>query len=198
MWKPVPNFYGYEVSDLGEVRSWNPRNGRGVKGSAFEPTILNPTPFKDSKYLRVGMANSTTGKYMTRRVHQLVLESFVGPCPAGHLVMHLDDDPTNNALTNLRYGTPQENLDDMVSKGRSCAGESHPRAIVDDTTRSSIVSLALTKQYYGAALEIADELAVPVNTVRRVVENYNLCARKEGKPIVSFKDRRTRSLALEI
>ena len=188
MWKPIPNFDGYEVSDSGEVRSWRPKNGRG--GLATSPNILTQTKFADSDYVRVGMKNSLTNNHMTRRVHQLVLEAFVGPCPAGHLVMHLDDDPTNNALTNLRYGTPQENLSDMVSKGRSCTGESHPRAIVDDTTRSSIVSLALTKQYYGAALEIADELAVPVNAVRRVVENYNLRARKEGNPIVSFKDRR--------
>lgn len=190
MWKPIPDFIGYEASYLGEIRSWNPRNGVGELGSAKETTILTPCPFADSKYLRVGMRNSTTGKYMTRRVHQAVLEAFVGPCPAGYLVMHLDDDPSNNALSNLSYGTPQENLDDMVNKGRSARGEKHAKSVTNDATRKQIITLAFTKQYYGAALEIADELAIPVNTVRRVVENYNLRARKEGKPTVSFKDRR--------
>ena len=181
-WKPIPNHTGYDVSDSGEVRSWLPKNGRG--GLATSPRLLTLLPFADSPYLRVSL------KGKTRRVHQLVLEAFVGPCPTGHVVMHLDDDPTNNALSNLRYGTYQDNLDDMVNKGRSCKGESHPRALVDDTLRASIISAAKNKQYYGGALEVATDLAISVNTVRRVIENYNLRARKEGKPTVSFKDRR--------
>lgn len=182
MWKPIPNHPGYDVSDVGEVRSWRPKNGKG--GLTSEPRLLTPLPFADSPYLRV----SLTGK--TRRVHQLVLEAFVGPCPAGHIVMHLDDDPSNNALTNLRYGTSQENLDDMVNKGRSCKGEDHPRAIVDDALRASIITASKHKQYYGGVKEVAHDLAIPVNTVRRVIENYNLRARKEGYSTVSFKDRR--------
>ena len=190
MWKPIPNYEGYEVSDLGEVRSWNPRNGKGAKGSAKEPTSLTPSKFQESEYLRVGMRNSVTGKYDSRRVHQIVLEAFVGPCPAGQLVMHLDDDPSNNTLSNLRYGTPQENLDDMVAKGRSAKGESHPKSITTDAIRSAIIKQAATYGFYGGMQIIADNLAIPVNTVRRVVENFNLRARKEGKPTVSFKDRR--------
>ena len=182
MWKPIPNHPGYEVSDLGEVRSWRPKNGRG--GLASEPRMLTILPFADSPYLRV----SITGK--TRRVHQLVLEAFVGPRPTGHLVMHLDDDPTNNALTNLRYGTQQDNLDDMVTKGRSCKGEAHPKALVNDELRSTIITAAKQKQYYGGMLEVAADLDLPVNTIKRVVENYNLRARKEGSSTVSFKDRR--------
>ena len=182
-WKPIPNHEGYEVADSGDVRSWLPRNGSG--GLASSPRLLTILPFADSPYLRV----SLRGK--TRRVHQLVLETFVGPCPAGHIVMHLDDNPTNNALSNLCYGTHQDNSDDMINKGRSCKGESHHRTLVSDTERASIIAAAKNKQYFGGVLEVADDLAIPVNTVRRVIESYNLRARKEGKPIVSFKDRRT-------
>ena len=189
-WKPIPNHEGYEVSDSGDVRSWLPINGRG--GLASSPRLLTILPFADSPYLRV----SLRGK--TRRVHQLVLEAFVGPCPAGHVVMHKDDDPTNNALSNLRYGTHQDNSDDMINKGRSCKGESHYRALVDDALRASIIVAAKNKQYFGGVLEVADDLAIPVNTVRRVIESHNIRARKEGNPIVSFKGRRTRSQVLEI
>ncbi len=188
-WKPIPNHEGYEVSDSGDVRSWLPRNGSG--GLASSPRLLTILPFADRPYLRV----SLRGK--TRRVHQLVLEAFVGPCPAGHIVMHIDDDPTNNALSNLRYGTPQDNSDDMVNKGRSCKGESHYKALVDDALRATIIAAAKNKQYYGGGAEVADDLALPANTVRKVIATHNIRARKEGKPIVSFKDRRTRSLVLE-
>ena len=49
---------------------------------------------------------------------------------------------------------------------------------------------AETKQYYGGILEIAEELALPVNTIRRVVENYNRRASKEGRPHLTYKNRR--------
>lgn len=188
MWKPLSNYEGYEVSDLGEVRSWNPRNGRGANGSAKNFHLLTPSKFKDSDYLRVGISNSVTGKYDRRRVHQLVLEAFVGPCPAGHIVMHLDDDPANNNLTNLRYGTPQENLDDMVAKGRSVRGEDHPRSITTDAVRTEVIRLALAKPYKGSRTEISDMLNLPINTVRRVIENYNLRARKEGLEVATIKN----------
>ena len=190
MWKPIPNYEGYEASDLGEVRSWNPRNGRGAKGSAKEPTLLKPTKFTDSDYLRVGIKNSVTNKQDTRRVHQVVLEAFVGPCPTDHVVMHLDDDPSNNALTNLRYGTPQDNLDDMVAKGRSVRGEDHPRSITTDAVRTEVIRLALAKPYKGSRTEISDMLNLPINTVRRVIENYNLRARKEGLEVATIKNSR--------
>jgi hypothetical protein len=35
------------------------------------------------------------------------------------LTRHLDDDMSNNHLSNLRYGTPAENCQDMFDHGRS-------------------------------------------------------------------------------
>jgi hypothetical protein len=43
-------------------------------------------------------------------VHRLVLLAFVGPCPAGHEVLHLNHQPADNRLENLRYGTRSENI----------------------------------------------------------------------------------------
>src|SRR5262245_23559473 len=37
----------------------------------------------------------------SRRVHRLVLEAFVGPCPPGKLCRHLDGDSGNSRLDNL-------------------------------------------------------------------------------------------------
>ncbi|WAW11629.1 HNH endonuclease [Acinetobacter phage nACB1] len=182
IWKPIPNFEGYDVSDQGQVRSWRPKNGRG--SLLTTPHLLSLTPFSDSDYLRVNLGGKS------RRVHQLVLEAFVGPCPKGHLVMHLDDDCTNNNLSNLKYGTPKENLEDMVKKNRSCKGEKHYRALVSDADRDRIIALAKTKQYYGGLTEVADELAFPRNIVRRVIELYNISASKEGKPHLTYKNRR--------
>lgn len=38
------------------------------------------------------------------------MEAFIGPRPLFSDILHLDHDPSNNALTNLAYGTRRENL----------------------------------------------------------------------------------------
>lgn len=53
-----------------------------------------------------------------RPVHRLVLEAFVGPCPEGMTVgRHLDDDPNNNHISNLAWGTVSDNSKDKVRNG---------------------------------------------------------------------------------
>lgn len=43
-------------------------------------------------------------------VHRLVARAFIGPCPAGMEVHHVDRDLANNHADNLRYVTHGENL----------------------------------------------------------------------------------------
>jgi HNH endonuclease len=57
------------------------------------------------------------GKARTQQVHALVLEAFVGPRPAGFVTRHLDGNPANNDLTNLRWGTHSENVRDSIAHG---------------------------------------------------------------------------------
>jgi hypothetical protein len=46
------------------------------------------------------------------RVHHAVLLTFVGPRPDGQIGLHGDDDPTNNAVENLSWGTRLDNAAD--------------------------------------------------------------------------------------
>jgi hypothetical protein len=48
----------------------------------------------------------------------MVLEAFVGPCPEDkHGGLHWDDDKDNNTLSNLRWGTMSENMQDQLRNG---------------------------------------------------------------------------------
>lgn len=58
-----------------------------------------------------------------RLVHRLVLEAFGGPCPDGMECRHLDGVRTNNAASNLCWGTRQDNADDRKRHGRAIKGE---------------------------------------------------------------------------
>lgn len=55
--------------------------------------------------------------YKRYYIHRLVLLAFVGPCPPGMECCHIDGNPINNRLSNLRWGTRRENMEDRVRHG---------------------------------------------------------------------------------
>lgn len=112
-WKQIPGFPDYFASDGGQIKS---RNRRGAKGGG----ILKPT-INGFGYCIVYL--SMRSKKYTRRVHRLVLEAFVGPCPDGMETRHLNGDPHDNRLENLAWGTPPENFRDKVAHGTNQRGE---------------------------------------------------------------------------
>lgn len=113
-WLPVVGYEGlYEVSDLGKIRSVSRINRNGVQIGGI---VLRPGPQRKG-YLTVSLIDKD-GRKKSKRVHRLVLEAFVGPCPEGHLVRHLNDIPGDNRLGNLRWGTGSENQADARVNGR--------------------------------------------------------------------------------
>lgn len=91
---------------------WSFLTGRFVR--------LRPTSDEDG-YLRVFIYSN--GSRQRRAVHRLVLLAFVGPCPPGLEACHKDGNPANNALTNLRWDTHQNNINDRSRLGRTARGE---------------------------------------------------------------------------
>lgn len=123
MWRVIPTTAGaYEVSNQGRVRSYYRQGSPRLHAT---PVLLTLTLGSDGR-LVVGFAGRV------RRVHQLVMEAFVGPRPEGQLIRHLDGDCTNNTLANLAYGTNSENQLDRVRHGRhhhserTHCGKGHP------------------------------------------------------------------------
>lgn len=103
-WRQAPGYVGgLEVSNRGRVRN---RKGP-LRGN------INASGYRVIDVRREGEKRSRGAL-----VHRLVLEAFVGPCPPGMQTRHLDGDPGNNHLGNLRWGTPAENNRDTLRHGR--------------------------------------------------------------------------------
>ena len=112
-WRPVVGSEDqYEVSDLGRVRSTPRLTASGAPDKRLGG-VLKPTTLK-SGHQQVSLGRRGSARY----VHRLVLEAFVGPCPEGYVTCHYDDNPANNALSNLRWGARSENSRDAVRNGR--------------------------------------------------------------------------------
>ena len=114
-WRPIPGYEGlYEVSDHGRVRSLD----RVVRRGAH--TLRLPGEIKalvDNGHGRKRAYLSRDGQMQRPQVHRLVLETFVGPCPAGMEACHNDGNPANNRLENLRWDTGSENMRDKRRHG---------------------------------------------------------------------------------
>lgn len=119
-WAWVPDYEGlYRASDQGDVWSEPRATTRGG--------ILKQATTKANGYRWVNP--SKDGVQRPREVHKIVMEAFVGPCPEGQEVRHLDGNPANNrwapgdeaetvaAGGNLIYGTHGENMQDKHRHG---------------------------------------------------------------------------------
>lgn len=61
------------------------------------------------------------------KIHQVLCLLFLGPKPENSLVLHRDDNPANNWLDNLSYGTLKDNYESAVKNGKiSPGGDMHP------------------------------------------------------------------------
>lgn len=107
--------FDYEVSEYGEVRSLTRMivrtNGRPHTVAA---KVLKPR--WNGGHWQVVLYRDK--RRHTRFVHDLVLEAFVGSRPNGMKALHRDDDPHNNHVGNLYWGTMQDNALDRVRNGR--------------------------------------------------------------------------------
>lgn len=122
--RSVPGFPGYFVTSSGDVYThW-------VRGSHPRriglPWKMKPKRQK-SGHLSVALFRQKE-KPEYRRIHRLILESWLGPCPPGLISRHLNGDPTDNRIENLAYGTKAENYSDSISHGTANIGERQYKA----------------------------------------------------------------------
>jgi len=98
-WRPVIGYEGlYEVSNAGRVR----RSGPSMDGKARIGRILRPAPASHG-YPTVVLWRQGRGR--TETIHRLVAAAFIGLCPDGHEVNHINGLKDDNDVNNLEYVT---------------------------------------------------------------------------------------------
>jgi hypothetical protein len=111
-WANVANWEGYQVSTLGNVRSF--KNGR--HGLRDRPKVLKQT-LSNRGYLMVFLKEPD--KRLTVCVHRLVAEAFIPREEGRNQVDHVDRVRTNNTVSNLRWATHAENMQNVAGRGAS-------------------------------------------------------------------------------
>ena len=107
-WRDVENYEGkYQISNLGRLRSF---------ARSVEPLIFAPHYDKDG-YIMYGLRRN--GKIYTKKAHRLVASAFIPNKDNLPQINHIDEDKTNNRVSNLewcshlynnRYGTKRQRI----------------------------------------------------------------------------------------
>jgi hypothetical protein len=127
--KPIPSIEGAYANELGQVKMPECEAAMPHGGvRKYKTKWIYGTRTKASKSARheyMGLL------YRGRnyKIHRLVCEAFHGQQPTDKpVVIHLDEDATNNRPENLKWGTQKENLNapGFIEYCKSRTGENNP------------------------------------------------------------------------
>lgn len=118
----IPWDQRYAVSDMGDVISL-----------INKPKLLSVF-FRKEPYPLVQLVETKI------YVHRIIAAAFLGPAISASgdvlVVRHKDDNPLNNQLSNLQFGTHKDNSEDAKKNGKIYAGmENHNAKLSDDIVK---------------------------------------------------------------
>ncbi len=163
IWKKIPDYPAYEVSNSGRVRSYKKRIGVGYWGVSDKPQKIISPSSNSAGYFGVILRKDNKSKRFF--IGALVLAAFVGPKPDGLEVHYLDGDNSNNHLDNLKYATRKE-----IEAARAARFREHGRGRFNEDDvlyiRTSIAERTITPN------ELADLFDVNRYVIRQVCTGH--------------------------
>jgi hypothetical protein len=156
--KQIANYPQYKVDVDGTVISY-----KGVEPRVLKPQLVSQS---QKKYLAVGLFNehnrrNTRGEKVPKfhYIHRLVYETYMGQIPEKLEVDHIDENPHNNKLENLRLVTPKQNARTYFRK---------EKGFLYSESRDEMLKDYLTLKNYRL---VAEKWGCGLATVSRVIKN---------------------------
>jgi len=165
IWRDIPGYRTYEVSNYGRVR-------RKTAYKKYAVGHLLKSWMEGTKRLYHYYDLKEDGRKQKVGAHQLVAVVFIGPRPSPkHEVAHWDGDPSNNWDGNIRWATKKENHADVVRHGRisnvKAHGEDHPSAKLNENDVINIRRSFTGKR--GEVKAFAEKYGVTPRAIRTLV-----------------------------
>jgi hypothetical protein len=125
-WIDLPNYEDhYQISNFGNFAK-KTKTGRLLRK-------LNSA----THYLSVSLKNIDGTGQKCIYIHTTVAKLFIGERPDGMVIRHLDGNRYNNKVSNLQYGYPKQNYEDLI-KHKTNKGSNNGRAILNENSAKAI------------------------------------------------------------
>lgn len=137
--KAIPGFPGYFATEDGRI--WSEPKGSNICGCFLSPGVGG-----DGYYF---VTLCKKGKKYPRKIHRLVLETFIGSRPPRMECCHNNGIKIDNQLENLRWDTHSNNIKDSVKHGTfvNNSGEKHGMAKLTEQDIRMIIYMWRTKEF---------------------------------------------------
>jgi len=133
IWKRIPGYSLYEVSNYGEIKTFNWKNSGTQR-------VMRPA-MDNSGYLRTMLKRDSDGKIHTVKVHRMVALAFLENPENKSQVNHINGIRNDNRLINLEWVTHSENAKHSFIIGLSSnKGENNPCASLTDEQAKEILA----------------------------------------------------------
>jgi len=151
-WRNIPGFVGYQVSNMGRVRSLDRfvnSHQEHIAAKRWQRGTMMTIGMSTVGYQKVEL--SADGKIKTMAIHRLVALAFIPNPDDLPIVHHKDEVKTNNRVENLEWVTSETNVGDWFDRRRITVGVDTIQIIKDGlaagkTQEEILASLPLRKK----------------------------------------------------
>lgn len=166
-WEYIPGFENYLISDDGVVMSLPGKSG-GRSGIIITPRKTN------MGYWQACLTNAE-GEIKYMYIHRLVAMAFIPKMynqKDCNIVMHIDDNPSNNKVSNLKWGTQFQNMQGV----NTCPVKGKKRMPMKETCIKVMEYFRLNKDFDGKKTElirlIAEDLDLSLSYVNLILYQF--------------------------
>jgi hypothetical protein len=151
-------YSGYMVSNKGRV--WSEKSQQFLKVKPMD------------NYGHLGVCLYEGGRCFYEYIHRLVAKAFI-PNPNKHpIVRHIEDDPSQNSVEELLWGTQKDNMHDAIRNGRNYELTNEDRAIgMAKCSRPVIAIHSETgkETSFRSQGEASEKLKIPQPNISKVI-----------------------------
>lgn len=170
-WKDIKGYEGlYQVSNFGRIKSIN-RTINHNKGNGNR--ILNGRILKcwydKNNYARISL--SKNGKVTKYLVHYITASTFIPNPDNKPCIDHIDTNPSNNNVENLRWCTQKENCNNPITKIKMRKNSSCSKPVLQFSKEGELI------KKWDSTMDIQRELGISNTCISYCCTGKNKTAR---------------------